>query len=110
MALRVALLSLAALLLAAHFYREGSFLLAGACVAVPFLFFWRKRWSLLLLQLLAYVGAATWIVVALRLVEVRQQTGRSWTAAVVILGAVALFTLVAGLMLNSRAITQRFPD
>jgi hypothetical protein len=110
MAMRVALLSLAALLLGAHFLREGNYLLVAACVATPLLFLWRKRASLIALQVMAYAAAATWIVVARRLVEVRQQTGRSWTAAVVILGAVALFTLVAGLMLNSRAITQRFPD
>ena len=45
----------------------------------------------------------------LRLVQERRQLGRPWTAAVVILGTVALFTLVAGLLLNSRAIAGRYP-
>ena len=110
MLLRVVLVSLAALLLAAHFFREGSFLLVALCVGTPLLFLWRKRWSLLLLQLAAYASAAMWVVVAIRLVEVRRQTGRSWTAAVLILGAVALFTAVAGALLNSRAIRERFQD
>ncbi len=110
MVLRVIFIVLAALLLGAHFLREGNYLLVAVCVATPFLFLWTKCASLIALQLMAYAAAATWIVVAFRLVEVRQQTGRSWTAAVVILGAVALFTLVAGLMLNSRAITQHYPD
>ena len=109
MLLRVVLLSLAALLLAAHFFREGSFPLVAVCVAAPLLFLWKKRGSLVLLQLLAYAAAATWVVVAIRLVEVRQQTGRSWTVAVLILGAVALFTLIAGALLNSRSITSRYP-
>jgi len=109
MVLRIVLIAVAALLLAAHFFRESSFVLVAVCTAAPLLFLWKKRWSLILLQLMAYAAATTWIVVAFRLIEVRQQTGRSWTAAVLILGAVALFTLVAGLLLNSRAITQRYP-
>jgi hypothetical protein len=110
MLLRVILVTLAALLLAAHFFREGSFLLVAVCVAAPLLFLWKKRWSLVLLQLAAYAAAVTWIVVAMRLVEVRQQMGRSWTAAVLILGAVALFTLAAGALLNSRAIRERYSN
>lgn len=109
MLLRTVLVSVAALLLGAHFLREGNHVLVAACLAAPLLFLWKKRWSLVLLQLMAYGAAATWIVVALQLVEVRQQTGRPWTVAVLILGLVALFTLVAGLLLNSRSISQRYP-
>jgi len=109
MLLRIVLMLLAALLLAAHFFREGRFLLVAVCVAAPLLFLWKRRWSLVLLQLLAYAAAATWIVVAIRLVEVRQQTGRSWTVAALILGAVALFTLVAGALLNSRSVARNYP-
>lgn len=108
MLLRTVLVSVAALLLGAHFLREGNYVLVAACLAAPLLFLWKKRWSLVLLQLMAYGAAATWIVVAFQLVEVRQQTGRPWTVAVLILGLVALFTLVAGLLLNSRAIRQRY--
>ena len=109
MALRAGLVVLAALLLGAHFLREGNYLLVAVCVATPLLFLWKKRASLVALQLMAYAAAATWIYVAFRLVELRQQTGRSWAGAVLILGSVALFTLVAGLLLNSRAISERYP-
>ena len=108
MVLRVVLMSVAGLLLGAHFLREGNYFLVAACLAAPLLFLWKKRWSLVLLQLMAYAAAATWIVVAFRLVEIRQQTGRSWTAAVLILGAVALLTLIAGLLLNSRSVTEHY--
>ena len=109
MTLRIVLFALAALLLAAHFYRVGNFALVALCLAAPLLFFVRKRWSLILLQLLAYGAAATWVDTAIRLVELRQQIGRPWTAAAIILGAVALFTVAAGLLLNSRSMTQRYP-
>jgi len=109
MSLRISLFVLAALLLGAHFLRAGNFAMVALCLAAPLLFFYRKRWSLIALQFLAYCAAATWIGVAIQLVQMRQQTGQPWTAAAIILGSVALFTLLAGLLLNSRAIKQRYP-
>jgi len=109
MTLRVVLFVVAALLLGAHFYRAGNFLLVALCLAAPLLFFHRQRWSLVLPQVMAYGAAAVWLEVAIRLVAVRRQIGQPWTLAAVILGAVALFTLVAGLLLNSRTIEHRFP-
>jgi len=108
MGLRIALYTVAALLLGAHFLRAGNLLMMALCLATPLLFFWRQRWSLIFLQLLAYGAAATWITVAAQLVQLRQQTGRSWTAAAIILGAVALLNLLAGLLLNSRTMRERY--
>lgn len=109
MVLRVTLYVLAALLLGAHFYRAGNFLFVALCVATPFLFLYRKRWSLILLQALAYGAAAAWLGAAMQLIDVRRQIGQPWTAAAIILGAVSFFTVVTGLLLNSRAITHRYP-
>ncbi len=83
-------------------------LLAAACLAAPLIFFRRKRWVLILLQLMAYGASAIWIDAAIRLIGFRQQAGRPWALAAVILGAVALFTLAAGLLLNSRSIRERY--
>jgi hypothetical protein len=108
MTLRVSLYVLAALLLDAHFLRAGNLAMTALCLAAPLLFLWRNRWSLIALQCLAYGAAVTWIVAAIQLVQTRQQLGQAWTAAVIILGSVALFTLLAGLLLNSRAIRERY--
>jgi hypothetical protein len=108
MALRIGLFITAALLLGAHFMRAGNLTLVALCLAAPLLFLYRKRWSLIALQLLAYVAAANWIAVAVELVRLRQQLGLPWTVAATILGTVSLFTLLAGLLLNSRAITKRY--
>ena len=110
MGLRISLYAIAALLLGAHFLRAGNVLMMALCVAAPLLFLWRKRWSLLLLQILAYGAALTWIAVAYQLIELRQRSGQPWTVAAIILGSVALFTAAAGLLLNSRAIKDRYPD
>ena len=110
MALRIGLLIVAAALLGAHFYRAGSIPLAGLCLASPLLFLWRRRWSLVLLQLFSYAAAALWVDAAIRLVALRVEAGRPWIAAAVILGVVALFTLAAGLLLNSRSLSRHYPS
>jgi hypothetical protein len=109
MILRISLFVAAALLLGAHFLRTGNLLLVALCVASPLLFLHRRRRSLMLLQFMAYGAATTWIVVAVQLVALRQRTGQPWTVAAIILGSVALFSLLAGLLLNSSAIRERYP-
>jgi hypothetical protein len=109
MILRISLYVTAALLLGAHFLRAGNPVLVALCLAAPLLFLYRRRWSLIVLQVLAYGAAGTWIAVAIRLVQTRQQSGQSWTVAAMILGSVALFAVVAGLLLNSLAIKNRYP-
>ena len=110
MLLRIILFVTAAVVLGAHYLRAGNFAMVALCLAAPLLFFHRRRWSLVALQLLAYGAAGTWIAVAIQLVQMRQQTGQPWTIAAIILGSVALFTLLAGLLLNSRAIRKRYPN
>ena len=109
MALRIGLFITAALLLGAHFLRQANLVLVALCLCAPLLLLYRKRWVLIVLSLLAYGAAATWIVLAVRLVELRLQSGQPWQLAAIILGGVALFTLVAGLLLNSRAVRERYP-
>lgn len=109
MSVRISLFAIAALLLGAHFFRASNFLLVALCLATPLLFLYKTRWSLILLQLTAYGATASWLWAALQLVEFRQQAGRPWTAAALILGAVALFTLAAGLLMNSRCMRERYP-
>ena len=109
MALRISLYIVAALLLGAHFLRADDRALVALCLATPLLFAWRNRWSLIALQVLAYCAAGTWIAVAMQLVQMRQQLVQPWTVAVIILAAVALLTLLAGLLLNARAITEHYP-
>jgi len=109
MALRIGLVILAALLLGAHFLRADNLALVALCLAAPALLFWKSRWSLILLQALAYAAALTWVAAAVQLVQMRQQLGLPWTTAVVILGGVALLSAIAGVLLNSPALRKRYP-
>lgn len=109
MVLRIALFVIAALLLGAHFLRLGDLTIVAACVAAPFLFLYRRRPVLVVLQVLAYGAALAWIAVAVRLVQARLQVGQPWMLGATILGGVALFTLLAGLLLNSAKLKERYP-
>ena len=110
MTLRIILFLTAAVLLGAHFLRAGNLAMVAFCLAAPLLFLYRRRRSLIALQILAYGAGATWIAVAMQMVRLRQQLGQPWHLAAMILGSVALFTVLAGLLLNSRAIRERYPD
>ncbi len=108
MAFRLVLFIIAAALTAAHFLRAENHGLVALSLATPLLFLHRKRWSLVLLQLAAYGATVNWLITALMLVQMRQQIGRPWATAAVILGAVALITLLAGLLLNARVVRARY--
>ena len=107
--LRIVLFVIAALLAGAHFLRAGNPGLVALCLIAPLLFLYRKRWSLILLQVMAYSAAVNWIVAAVQIVQLRRLEERAWTTAAIILGAVAVFTFLAGLLLNSRSIKERYP-
>lgn len=109
MVFRVVLFVIATALTAAHFLRAGSYVLLVLSLAIPLLFLYKNRWSLILLQLAAYGASANWLITMVLLVQMRQQLGRSWTTAAIILGAVALLTLVAGWLMNSRCMRARYP-
>lgn len=109
MPLRIALFTLAALLMAAHFLRAGQHALVALCLLTPGLFLLRRRLSLYLLQFAAYCASATWLAATLQLIQFRQQLGRPWTTGALILGAVTALTLLAGLLLNARCMRQRYP-
>ena len=108
MKLRISLFVLAAVLLAAHFLRTGRIELVALCLAAPLLFLYRRRVSLILLQVLAYCAAIIWLDAAMELVASRQAVGMPWHFAAAILGTVAAFTCLSGALLNSRAIRERY--
>jgi hypothetical protein len=109
MLIRIILYCLAALQLGAHFLRAGDLVLSLLCIAVPCAFLYRRRYSLVLLQTFAYGAAAIWLHTAWQLVQARQSLGQNWAVAAAILGAVALYSLLAGLLLNSRVTLERYP-
>ena len=108
MVLRISLYTATALLLGAHFLRAANLVAAILCAAAPLMLLWNRRWIPIVLQVLAYGAAGIWVVTALHLVNQRILEGRDWALSAVILGAVVLLTVLAGLLLNSGVSRNRY--
>ena len=96
--------------MAAHFLHAGN--VAGVAVSLfaPALFLVGDRWNLLVLQGLAYLAAAIWLITAWQLVELRWSLGRPWHLAAAILIAVAIVTAAAGRLLSGMAARPVYRD
>jgi hypothetical protein len=108
MKLRITLLALSAILLAAHFLRTFTILPMLLCLAAPFLLLIKKRWSLLIIQALTVLAAMIWLFTLNGIIQQRLQEGRSWIASGIILGVVAGYTLLTGWLLESPLVKEKY--
>jgi hypothetical protein len=106
---RVIPVVLAFLLLAVHFLRGGALTLVVACLLFPVLLVVRRRPVLRLVQAMLYLGAGVWILTASVVGRQRVAVGEPWLRMALILGAVALFTIWAGILLNGSRVKERYP-
>ena len=86
---------LSCLVLAAHFFRGGQIGLMLAACAVPLLLLLRRRWATRIVQAFLVLGALEWVRTTLLIRAVRIDEGREWNRMAIILGSVALFTLLS---------------
>jgi len=98
------------LLLSAHFYRAGMAIPAGVSLAMPLFLLLRKSWVPRLLQILLLLGALEWLRTLIMFASLRIENGQAWTRLAIILGAVALFTTLSGLVLRSKALRSRYTE
>jgi len=99
--LRLLPVILSLLLLAAHFYRAGLVPLTVLCVVLPLLLFLRRSWVPLLFQVLLPLGALEWLRALYGFAAMRIAFGEPWLRLAIILGTVALFTGLSGLVFRN---------
>ena len=109
MKLRITLLALSAILLAAHFLRASTPIPLLICFAAPFLLAIKKRWSLRIIQALTILGAVIWLLTLSDIIQQRVFEGRSWTVSAIILCVVAGYTLLTGWLLESPIVKEKYP-
>ncbi|MEN8263157.1 MAG: hypothetical protein ABFR82_06810 [Nitrospirota bacterium] len=96
------------LLLAAHFYRAGLIALVFLVLASPFILLTRKPWAARIIQIELVLGGMEWIRTAINFIQIRQSYNMPWTRLAIILGAVAMCTLVSALVFRSRFLKDRY--
>ena len=89
---------LSLLVLAAHFFRNDHLLLVFVCALATMLPLIRKRWAIILLQVILIIGTLEWLRTTLEIRAVRIDEGREWHRMAVILCSVAAFTFASSLV------------
>lgn len=107
-ALRLVPVILSFVLLSAHFYRAGHLVPTVLCIALMAVLYVRKSWVPALIQFLLVLGALEWLRTLYSFAAMRIAFDQPWTRLAIILGAVALFTALSGLVFNSGALRARY--
>lgn len=107
-ALRLSPVVLSFLLLAAHFYRAGLPLLTVACLGLPLLLPVRRPWVPRTFQVLLLLGALEWLRTLYVFAAMRIAFDQPWGRLAIILGAVALFTALSGLVFQGARLRARY--
>jgi hypothetical protein len=107
-AIRLIPVILSFLLLGAHFYRSGQVVVSGFCIAILFLLLLRKSWVPRVFQLLLIFGSLEWLRSLYFFAAMRIAWDQPWTRLAVILGAVALFTALSGLVFKIKKLRSYY--
>ncbi len=95
--------ALSLIALGAHFLRGGHTVLTVACVVACAGLFVRDHRVTRILQGLLIAGAGLWMHTAWRIAQVRMSAGAPWVRMALILGGVALFSLLSAWLLRGVA-------
>ena len=96
------------LLLAAHFLRAGQTIVVVILLAMLFLLFLKKYWVPWVIQVVLLLGAVEWLRTLMSVAQVRIGMDMPWMRMAVILGVVALFTVLSCLVFRSQALRDRY--
>jgi hypothetical protein len=99
---------LSLLVLGAHFFRSAEYAIVALCIALVTLVFVRRWWAARALQAALFLGAAEWLRTMADLVRLRRSLALPWARLAVILGAVALLTVVSALMFETARLRERY--
>lgn len=108
LALNLAPVVLAGLVLAAHFYRADVAIGVVASLALVAVAFVRRPWAPRVVQAGLVLGALEWLRTMATFAAVRIAMGQPYVRMVVILGAVALLTVLAALVFERASMRRRY--
>jgi len=100
---------LSVLIFSAHLFRNDSVLLMLPVLFSLVLLFLERGWVARFFQVLLLIIALEWARSAVVLAMERQEAGKPWVRAVVILATVGLFALFAGVLFETRTLVRFYP-
>ncbi len=106
--LGIAAIVLSFLLLAAHVMRSGGLPLAMLVAAFSLLLFVPRKWAARVIQIILVLGAVEWVATIVAIANERREEGRPWLRMAIILGAVALWTLLSAAAFRIPALARRY--
>jgi len=101
-------IALSLLLIAAHFLRMGYIALVVVAVGSIGLLAVRRGWAARIMQILLILTALVWGWTMSQYIEQYRAQGRDWRRMVIILSAVAAFTLASVLVFRLPPVRRRY--
>jgi hypothetical protein len=98
----------ALVLLGASFLRAGNLAMVAACGVLIVLLAVPRPWAARVVQLALMLAALRWLWMTWMLASMRAAAGTPYVRMAVILGAVALLTLLAALVFRSRRLRRHY--
>lgn len=99
---------LSILLLAAHFFRAGENIYVYVLLALLPLLVLKKSWLPWVIQVALLLGAIEWLRTLMFVAQMRIEFGMPWVRMAIILGAVAVFTALSGLVFRGKALRKSY--
>ena len=99
---------ISAVLMGAHFLRDGQAMVTALCVLAPWLLLVRHPAAARLVQVGLVLAAAEWVRALVGLASARAAVGEPWIRLAAILGAVALFALASAGAFFTRTLRERY--
>lgn len=96
------------LLLGAHFSRDGQPILGIVAIVFPFLLFIKEVWVRRLFQIALILAALEWLRSLYFYIESYELIGKSWNKVLIIMGSVALFTALSGLVFRLKSVKKKY--
>jgi hypothetical protein len=107
-ALRLTPIFICALLLAAHFSRADNLPMLVFSLAAPAILLLRRPWVARAVQIALVLGALEWVRTLVIIAGRRQEAGEPWTRMAIILGTVALVTVLSALVFRAKGLKERY--
>ena len=98
------------LLLTAHFLRAGQTTITFAVLLILLLLLVKKYWVPWVVQIVLVFGAIEWVRTLVSVAQMRVEFDMPWTRMAIILGAVALFTLLSCLVFRLKPLKLRYSE